>query len=163
MPDEQPTDTTPDLRAPHGALPEGGTVRAITRWGTPVMHRPQAPVTEYDDGAHLLVPARVRDTHHSRFQDCGVKVQRLFDFRAIDVFATGLYHFLETVAEEVVAALILYGEVAGVQPAATECLGGGIRPAVVASHQRGTLDADLAELAGCNRLAERILELGLGQ
>ena len=45
MPDEQPTDTTPDLRAPHGALPEGGTVRAITRWGTPVMHRPQAAVT----------------------------------------------------------------------------------------------------------------------
>jgi peptide deformylase len=54
MPDEQPTDTTPDLRAPHGALPEGGTVRAITRWGTPVMHRPQAPVTEYDDALAAL-------------------------------------------------------------------------------------------------------------
>ena len=54
MPDEQPTDTTPDLRAPHGALPEGGTVRAITRWGTPVMHRPQAPVTEYDDALATL-------------------------------------------------------------------------------------------------------------
>ena len=30
--------------APHGPLPGGGTVRPITRWGTPVMHRPQQPV-----------------------------------------------------------------------------------------------------------------------
>ncbi len=45
MPDEDPT----DLHAPHGALPEGGTVRAITRWGAPVMHRAQQPVTAYDD------------------------------------------------------------------------------------------------------------------
>ncbi|MDZ5663482.1 peptide deformylase [Nocardioides sp. zg-1308] len=45
MPDEQPD----DVHAPHGPLPEGGTVRAITRWGTPVMHRPQASVTTYDD------------------------------------------------------------------------------------------------------------------
>ena len=52
MPDEQPTDvqtgTDPGVRAPHGPLPEGGTVRPITRWGTPVMHRPQAAVTSYD-------------------------------------------------------------------------------------------------------------------
>ena len=30
------------VHAPHGPLPEGGTVRPMTRWGTPVMHRPQA-------------------------------------------------------------------------------------------------------------------------
>jgi peptide deformylase len=34
--------------APPGGLPEGGSVRPITRWGTPVMHRPQQPVTSYD-------------------------------------------------------------------------------------------------------------------
>ncbi|QBX57112.1 peptide deformylase [Nocardioides seonyuensis] len=39
-------DSTP--HAPHGPLPEGGTVRPITRWGTEVMHRPQKPVTSYD-------------------------------------------------------------------------------------------------------------------
>jgi peptide deformylase len=47
MPDEP-------LHAPHGPLPEGGTARAITRWGTPVMHRPQQPVTTYDDGLRAV-------------------------------------------------------------------------------------------------------------
>jgi len=41
--------------APYGRLPEGGTVRPMTRWGTPVMHRPQASVTVYDEGLRSLV------------------------------------------------------------------------------------------------------------
>ncbi len=41
--------------APYGPLPDGGTVRPMTRWGTPVMHRPQAPVTAYDDALRSLV------------------------------------------------------------------------------------------------------------
>jgi peptide deformylase len=40
--------------APHGPLPEGGTVRPIARWGIPVMHRPQAAVTTYDDALRSL-------------------------------------------------------------------------------------------------------------
>jgi peptide deformylase len=40
--------------APHGPLPEGGTVRPMTRWGTPVMHRPQQRVTTYDDDLRAL-------------------------------------------------------------------------------------------------------------
>lgn len=47
--------TDEEVRAPHGPLPTGGTVRPITRWGTPVMHRPQAPVTAYDDTLRSLV------------------------------------------------------------------------------------------------------------
>ena len=43
------------VHAPHGPLPEGGTVRPMTRWGDPVMHRAQQPVTSYDDGAARLV------------------------------------------------------------------------------------------------------------
>jgi peptide deformylase len=43
------------VQAPHGPLPEGGTVRPMTRWGTPVMHRPQADVTAYDDELRTLV------------------------------------------------------------------------------------------------------------
>ncbi len=31
------------------SLPSGGTVRPITRWGEPVMHRTQEPVEVYDD------------------------------------------------------------------------------------------------------------------
>src|SRR5687768_8206641 len=40
--------------APHGPLPEGGVVRPITRWGTPVMHRPQQRVASYDDDLRAL-------------------------------------------------------------------------------------------------------------
>lgn len=40
--------------APHGPLPDPGTVRPMTRWGTPVMHRPQALVTSYDDALRAL-------------------------------------------------------------------------------------------------------------
>jgi peptide deformylase len=54
MPDDEPTDAPIDVRAPHGPLPTGGSVRPITRWGTPVMHRPQQPVTSYDDALAAL-------------------------------------------------------------------------------------------------------------
>jgi peptide deformylase len=36
-------------------LPEGGSVRPITRWGDPVMHRVQRPVTSFDDELRSLV------------------------------------------------------------------------------------------------------------
>ena len=47
MPDEE-------VNAPYGPLPEGGTVRPMTRWGTPVMHRPQQKVTVFDDALRAL-------------------------------------------------------------------------------------------------------------
>ena len=40
--------------APYGPLPDGGTVRPMTRWGAPVMHRPQQRVTSYDDALRAL-------------------------------------------------------------------------------------------------------------
>ncbi len=42
------------VHAPHGPLPTGGAVRPITRWGTPVMHRAQQPVTSYNDELRTL-------------------------------------------------------------------------------------------------------------
>ena len=50
----------PDASAPRLApsaveLPTGGTVRPVTRWGDPVMHRPARPVTEFDDDLRRLV------------------------------------------------------------------------------------------------------------
>lgn len=35
-------------------LPPGGSVRPMTRWGEPVMHRVQEPVTEFDEALHTL-------------------------------------------------------------------------------------------------------------
>jgi peptide deformylase len=49
--------------APYGRLPEGGTVRPITRWGTPVMHRRQADVTAYDASLRELVADMVATMH----------------------------------------------------------------------------------------------------
>ena len=42
------------VHAPYGPLPRGGTVRPVTRWGTPVMHRPQQLVTSYDEELRAL-------------------------------------------------------------------------------------------------------------
>ena len=36
-------------------LPSGGTVRPIVRWGEPVMHRKQEPITDFDDTLAELV------------------------------------------------------------------------------------------------------------
>ncbi|WP_370289498.1 peptide deformylase [Nocardioides sp.] len=44
----------PPVLAPHGPLPRGGSARPITRWGTEVMHRPQQPVTVFDDALRAL-------------------------------------------------------------------------------------------------------------
>ena len=48
-------DSTAPVHAPYGPLPEGGTIRPVVRWGTPVMHRRQADVTAYDDELRSLV------------------------------------------------------------------------------------------------------------
>ncbi|UDY25152.1 peptide deformylase [Nocardioides sp. Kera G14] len=45
---------TPAEHAPYGALPEGGTVRPVVRWGTPVMHRRLAEVTVFDADLRTL-------------------------------------------------------------------------------------------------------------
>jgi peptide deformylase len=50
-----PPDSAAPTRAPYGPLPEGGTVRPVVRWGTPVMHRRQAEVTAYDEELRTLV------------------------------------------------------------------------------------------------------------
>jgi peptide deformylase len=50
-----PPDSAAPTRAPYGPLPEGGTVRPVVRWGTPVMHRRQAEVTGYDEELRTLV------------------------------------------------------------------------------------------------------------
>jgi peptide deformylase len=45
----------PRLSPASAALPSGGTVRTMTRWGTPVMHHANQPVTSYDDELRSLV------------------------------------------------------------------------------------------------------------
>ncbi len=47
-------------------LPQGGSVRPITRWGTPVMHRELADVTSFDDELHTLVADMVATMYAAR-------------------------------------------------------------------------------------------------
>src|SRR3954453_7050275 len=51
------------VHAPYGALPRGGTVRPITRWGEPVMHRSQQAVTAFDEELTALVADMVETMH----------------------------------------------------------------------------------------------------
>ena len=44
----------PEYVANATPLPEGGTVRPVTRWGEHVMHRMQEPVAEFDDELRAL-------------------------------------------------------------------------------------------------------------
>ena len=44
-------------------LPDGGTVRPITRWGAPVMHRMQEPITEFNDDLRALAADMVATMH----------------------------------------------------------------------------------------------------
>jgi peptide deformylase len=48
------SDAPSSSASPSPALPGGGTARPITRWGDPVMHRKQEPVTEFDDALRRL-------------------------------------------------------------------------------------------------------------
>lgn len=52
--DDDSDEFEPAVVAPYGPLPRGGTVRPMTRWGTPVMHRPQQRVSEFDDALCAL-------------------------------------------------------------------------------------------------------------
>ncbi len=47
--------TDAPVLTPHGSLPTGGSVRPMTRWGAPVMHRPQQAVTAHDEALRDLV------------------------------------------------------------------------------------------------------------
>jgi peptide deformylase len=49
MPDPTPQPASTD------PLPDGGTIRRVVRWGEPVMHRTQEPVTDFDDSLRALV------------------------------------------------------------------------------------------------------------
>ncbi len=53
----------PTVHAPYGPLPEGGTVRPVTRWGEDVMHRRARPVTSYDEELRALVADMVVTMH----------------------------------------------------------------------------------------------------
>jgi len=72
------------VQAPYGPLPDEGTVRPITRWGTPVMHRSQQPITVYDDELRALVADMVATMYAA--DGVGLAACQIGEDRAVFVF-----------------------------------------------------------------------------
>jgi peptide deformylase len=72
------------VHAPFGPLPTGGTVRPVTRWGAPVMHRAQEPVTTYDDDLRSLVADMVATMYAA--DGVGLAARQIGVDRAVFVF-----------------------------------------------------------------------------
>jgi peptide deformylase len=70
------------------ALPSGGTVRPVTRWGEPVMHRTLEPVTEFDEELRSLVADMVATMYAADgvgLAACQIGVDRsVFVFDCVD-------------------------------------------------------------------------------
>ena len=81
MPSEEPLDAP---FAPFGALPDGGAVRPITRWGEAVMHRPQRPITTYDEGLRTLAADMVATMYAA--EGVGLAACQIGEDAAIFVF-----------------------------------------------------------------------------
>jgi len=75
-------------------LPQGGTIRPITRWGEDVMHRLQEPVTEFDEDLRALVADMVATMYAADgvgLAACQIGVDRsVFVFDCPD--EDGVYH-----------------------------------------------------------------------
>jgi peptide deformylase len=70
------------------ALPSGGTVRPVIRWGEPVMHRTLEPVTEFDEELRSLVADMVATMYAADgvgLAACQIGVDRsVFVFDCVD-------------------------------------------------------------------------------
>lgn len=78
------SDATTPPHAPHGPLPAGGTVRPITRWGEPVMHRALQPVTAYDASLRALVADMVATMYAA--EGVGLAANQIGEDLAVFVF-----------------------------------------------------------------------------
>ena len=91
-----------------------------------------APGAQRDEGHRHLAPPLVGAGHHGHLEHGVVLVEHPLDLGAGDVLAARHDHVLEPVDDEQVAVLVADADVAGVEPAAGERLGGGLRVAPVA-------------------------------
>jgi peptide deformylase len=87
-------DLMPDPSAAESTLPQGGTVRPITRWGDPVMHRKLEPIETFDDDLRALAADMVATMYAA--DGVGLAACQIGVDRAIFVFDcpddTGTHH-----------------------------------------------------------------------
>jgi hypothetical protein len=98
-----------------------------------------------------LAPARVGQAHHRGLGHAGPGAGDVLDLGGVDVLAAGDQHVLAAAHHRHPAIGIGTGQVAGGVPAVDEA--GARRLAVVAAHQVGRTQLDLAHCAGSHRRA----------
>src|SRR5262245_49867850 len=106
-----------------------------------------APFPQPDDGSDLFAERWMGDADHGGVGDVGVLEQRRLHFGGVDVLAAADHHVLQAVDDVHEAVVVDVAEVPGVEPAPGERLRGGVGLVVVAAHDGGTADPDLAHLA----------------
>src|SRR5438270_631430 len=98
------------------------------------------------DGRDLFAQPFVGDADDGRLLNRRVRVEDLFDLPRVDVEAAADDQLLLAVDDEEEAFLVLVAHVAGMEPAALERLGRGLRLLVVALHDVVAADHDLADV-----------------
>ncbi len=83
-------------------------------------------VGEHDQRLDRLSPLLVRHPDHGDLDDGGMREERVLDLDRRHILATGDDHVLLAIGDGDVALVIEEASVAGVEPTAFECLGGGI-------------------------------------
>ena len=92
--------------------------------------------------------ARVRNSVDRHFAHTGMLGNRVFYFGAADVLASTNYNVLSSVEQDKKTQAVEHADIAGVEPAVLDYLGGSLRLIPVAMHHRGAFNADLANAAG---------------
>src|SRR5580700_12089765 len=97
-------------------------------------------------GADLLAQGGVRQADHGGLRDRGMLVEHLLDLSRVDVVAAADDQVLFPVHDVEVAVGVDAGQVAAVEPAVADRLGGGLGAVPVALHHVRPADDDLAHL-----------------
>ena len=110
--------------------------------------RRRSAVVGHHEGDHRLAPLRVGPADDGGGPDAGVAQQRLLHLARVDVHPAADDQVLGPVAQREVPVGVEAADVAGVQPAAAQRLGGGLGLVPVAGHDDVAADHHLADLAG---------------
>src|SRR3546814_14542951 len=92
---------------------------------------------------YRLAPFCVLDAEHGAIGDRRMAAQRVLDIDGIDIEPAGYDHVLQPVLDEEETALVEVADVAGMQQAIDDRLGGLVRLLPVSSHQKDAASTHL--------------------
>ena len=99
------------------------------------------------DCSHRLAPFRMRHADDGDHRHVGMSGEHVFHLAGEDIEPAADHHVLLAIEDEQITLLVGAGDVAGMQPAVLQGLGGLLRPFPVFGHDVRSAHADLARLA----------------